>query len=46
MWPLSEHGFNMWNSRSEKDIRGALSAKVVVGKGSVAGSVSEKTAVV
>jgi len=45
MWPLSANGFSDWNGRSEKDIRGALMAKVVVGlgKGSVAGSLSEKT---
>ena len=29
LWPLSEGGFEMWNARSESDIRSALRSKVV-----------------
>lgn len=32
LWPLSEHGYEMWNGRSEHDIRSALKAKVLVGR--------------
>jgi putative membrane protein len=31
LWPLSEGAANEWSGRSEKDIRSALKAKVVVG---------------
>ncbi len=33
LWPLSESGFDEWGSRSVKDIRSALKAKVMAGKG-------------
>ncbi len=34
LWPLSEGEFGEWSERSEKDIRSALKAKVMVGAGS------------
>jgi putative membrane protein len=33
LWPLSSSGYGEWVNRSESDIRSALKAKVVVGKG-------------
>jgi putative membrane protein len=33
LWPLSQSGYGDWRERSEKDIRSALKAKVVVGSG-------------
>jgi hypothetical protein len=33
LWPLSTNGYGDWRQRSEKDIRSALKAKVVVGSG-------------
>jgi ion channel-forming bestrophin family protein len=33
LWPLSESSANNWRERSEKDIRSALRAKVIVGTG-------------
>ncbi|RFU26544.1 hypothetical protein B7463_g9805, partial [Scytalidium lignicola] len=33
LWPLSDHGYESWTDRSEDDIRSALRAKVLVGKG-------------
>lgn len=33
LWPLSSSGYEMWSKRSESDIRSALRAKVVVGRG-------------
>jgi hypothetical protein len=45
LWPLSEGGFEMWNARSESDIRSALKAKVVVNNkaGSLKGSLGGQT---
>jgi putative membrane protein len=33
LWPLSSSGYGDWKDRSEADIRSALRAKVLVGKG-------------
>jgi putative membrane protein len=33
LWPLSSSGYGDWKDRSEADIRSALRAKVIVGKG-------------
>ena len=33
LWPLSSSGYGEWKDRSEADIRSALRAKVIVGKG-------------
>jgi putative membrane protein len=33
LWPLSTSGYGDWKDRSEADIRSALKAKVMVGKG-------------
>ena len=35
LWPLSASGYRLWVNRPEGDIRSALRAKVVVGKGMV-----------
>jgi putative membrane protein len=42
LWPLSEGGYEQWSGRTEKDIRSALLAKVIVGKGS-SGSIGGQT---
>ena len=41
LWPLSSSGYREWVNRSESDIRSALKAKVVVGKGRAYASGSE-----
>jgi putative membrane protein len=41
LWPLSSSGYGEWVNRSEGDIRSALKAKVVVGKGRTHASGSE-----
>ena len=41
LWPLSGSGYGEWVQRSESDIRSALKAKVVVGKGRTYVSASE-----
>jgi putative membrane protein len=41
LWPLSSSGYGEWVQRSEGDIRSALKAKVVVGKGRAYASGSE-----
>jgi putative membrane protein len=43
LWPLSEGGYEQWSARSEKDIRSALLAKVIVGKGSSPSSLGGET---
>lgn len=43
LWPLSESGFGEWGVRSVADIRSALRAKVVVGKGAGGASLDGST---
>lgn len=40
LWPLSDAGYEMWSERSESEIRSALLAKVVVGKGASSSTIS------
>lgn len=42
LWPLSTSGYGEWSQRSVSDIRSALRAKVVVGKGMVQRASSDK----
>jgi predicted membrane chloride channel (bestrophin family) len=44
LWPLSDDDYGRWSKRSEKDIRSALRAKVIVGAGGRFSQSSESTA--